>query len=129
MLNKRIIAVVSILALTLLAFSAAHVVAKPGGGGCTVRDSGCKAENISFSVYTGTPTVPCLQGATVYTFSATITCGIGFGDPVSGLVCSAAHNSISFSLNGQTHTFAPASGHTWQDVKDDCSSYLTYSVN
>lgn len=129
MLNKKTIALFAILALALVAFSASYVVAKPGGGGCSVRDSGCQADDVSFSPFSGTPTIPCPNWGTVYELSATITCGIGFGDPVSGLVCSETSTPLNINLNGQTHTFAPAAGRTWQDVVDDCSGYLTYSVN
>ena len=131
MFNKKTIAIFAILAVTLVAFSASYVVAKPGPG-CAVRDSGCQAKDVTFN-YLPNPPGPhytlCVQGGHVYRFSATITCGIGFGDAVSGEVCAESTVPLSISLNGQTHTFAPAAGHLWQDVIDDCATYLTYSVN
>lgn len=130
MLSKKTIAIFAILGLALVAFSASYVVAKPGPA-CVVRDSGCKADDISFTYvpHEDPPVTLCVQGGHVYTFSATVTCGIGFGDPVSGNICAESTTPLSISLNGQTHTFAPSSGHVWQDVINDCNSYLTYSVN
>jgi len=126
---KNILAVASLAALVLLVATPSHIDAKPGPG-CAVRSNGCTATDISFSPEPNPdpPVVPCLQGVTLYTLQATITCGIGFGTTVELLVCPVSSQPAGKLIDGQWHTFQPASGRTWQDVINDCD-YLTYTVS
>jgi len=129
---RKLVLATTTLALAVFVLSSSSVDAKPGPG-CGARDNGCQASDITFTPNLNpTPPLPvCLQGVTYYNLNATISCGIqiGGGTSVSLLVCPASSQSASVNIGGQTHTFSPAAGLTWQDVINNCSGNISYSVN
>jgi hypothetical protein len=125
---KKITLALSVIAIALFASFTPQLQADPGGGACKIRSGGCTVTNLAFTPDSNpTPPFPvCNVG--LYRMNATITCGVGFGDAVSGYVCPNTGQAVIIQLNGQTHTFAPKSGYNWSDVFNDCE-LLTYSVS
>jgi hypothetical protein len=104
--------------------SVAAVDASP----CVSRGGGCQA-TVTFTPYSGTPTIPCPVWGTVYTITVSFQCS-PFGDPIveTDLVCSETSSPVQFDVNGHTHIFYPDNPSNWGDVVSDCSN-LNHKVN
>ena len=99
---------------------------------CEFRERPCVA-NVSTSVYTGQPTIPCQQGDRVLEIVVNINCISGQGGGPNGgnktaYRCSSDDTAIVIQDGSNTHTLQPSPGYTWGDIHTRCGK-LDYTIS
>ena len=116
---------------TLRALTAAGIL--PLLLGPARADTTCRKDDLSlpcrsttiFSVYTGSPTVPCSPGHPVVRISSTARCMGQQAGPAVVLRCGVESTPFSYSGGSYTHTFETLS--SWETILNGNCNHLVYT--
>lgn len=116
-MSVRRLPILSVSLMTLVALPLLDAQAAPQT--CELSYANCTA-TVQMSVFTGTPTVPCLIGHPVIRVVVNVQCGNHSAGPFETLKCGIQSGDFTFTALNFTHTVSLIDGATWEDALTDC---------